>query len=163
MPKPPYDAIGEVSTFVEETDVDVIRLATTSEARAQATTNRPPRSTPTAGLSAEPEPSVMAAPTVPSRWRRRATAYQLPSRLSVQTASAVPPGVTATTGVVAGADVDSFWSGPTRLPAAETRRPTTWLSCCQTTAESPVSSEAASGQDGAAPSGDRVRIAVTVP
>ncbi|CAM5275932.1 MULTISPECIES: hypothetical protein [Streptomyces] len=39
----------------------------------------------------------------------------------------------------------------------------TWLSCCQTTAESPVSSEVASGQDGAAPSGDRVRIGVTVP
>jgi hypothetical protein len=94
---------------------------------------------------------------------RRATSYQLPSRISAQAAIAVPPGVTATTGVVAGADVESFWSGPTRLPEAATRRPTTWLSCCQTTAESPVSSEAVSGQDTAAPSGDRVRIAPLVP
>jgi hypothetical protein len=54
MPKPPYDAIGVVSTFVAETDVEVIRLATTSEARAQATTNWPFRSTPMAGFSAEP-------------------------------------------------------------------------------------------------------------
>lgn len=121
MPKPPYDAMGDVSTFVEETEVDVIRLATTSEARAQATTNWPLRSTPTAGFSAEPEPRVMAAPTVPSSLRRRATAYQLPSRISVHAAIAVPPGVTATTGVVAGADVDSFCSGPTRLPEAESR------------------------------------------
>src|SRR3954447_14271130 len=163
MPKPPYDAIGEVSTFVEETDVEVIRLATTSEARAQATTNWPFRSTPMAGFSAEPEPRVMGAPSVPSSLRRRATAYQLPSRISVHAAIAVPPGVTATTGVFAGADVESFWSGPTRLPEAATRRPTTWLSCCQTTAESPGSSEALSRPDTAAPSGDRVRIAPVVP
>ncbi len=162
MPKPPYDAIGEVSTFVAET-VSLIRLATTSEPRTQATTNWPLRSTPMAGFSAEPEPRVMGPPSVPSTLRRRATAYQLPSRISVHAAIAVPPGVTATTGPVAGPDVESRCTVPTRLPEAATRRPTTCPSCSQTTAESPVSSESASGHVTEAPSGERVRMAPVVP
>src|SRR5689334_23733900 len=117
-----------------------------------------------AGGSAEPEPSVCTAPSVPSSFSRRATAYQLPSRISVHATIELPPGVTATEGVVAGdPGVESICSEPTRLPEDATRRPTTVLSCCHTTDESPVSSESACTQLMARPSGDRVRVATRVP
>src|SRR6266571_2647762 len=99
------------------------------------------------GKSATAGPSVKTDPSEPSLLNRRPATVQAPLFSCIHTTSAPPAGAITTSGLIDSMPGRDRVRRAPSVPEAVTRLPSTWLlSFCQTTAESPLSSAATSGQ-----------------